>query len=192
MRKHLAACPHTHPDRLLCTQLPLPEVALTTAPSDRPPLRLLPRGPPLLPVSPLLPISPQLGSSPPGAPPTSGHPSPLQTVWVSPCPQCPRPLLPSAFSFSLNPQACASGDTLPGELRPAVPVPPVCLAPLKGPCLPRPSRLLQGGPLSGSPGVSARVVTRVPQADQSRCSHRPHLPSNVRAEQLCRGPGPKM
>ena len=127
-----------------------------------------------------------------GAPPTSGHPSPQQTVWVSPCPQCPRPLLPSAFSFSLNPQACASGDTLPGELRPAVPVPPVCLAPLKGPCLPRPSRLLQGGPLSGSPGVSARVVTRVPQADQSRCSHRPHLPSNVRAEQLCRGPGPKM
>lgn len=153
-RKRLgAACLHTSPDALLCTQLPLPEVTVTTARSDCTPPCLLPRGPRLFPVSPLSWAAPLLGCPRPLA----THP--LQTVWVSPCPQRPRPLLPSAFSFSLPPQACASGDTLPGGLRPAVPVLPVCLAPLGGPCLPCPSHLLQGGPLSWSPGVPAREIT---------------------------------
>lgn len=78
-RKHLgAACLHTGPDALLCTQLPLPEVTVTTARSDCTPPCLLPRGPPLFPVSPL--------------------------SWAAPLLGCPRPLAtrPPADSLGLS------------------------------------------------------------------------------------------
>ena len=80
-----AACPHAHPDTLLCTQLPLPEVALTTAPLDRrpcvccPTLRPQPGPQPRGPLSSPSPLS--AGQLPSRGTPDPWPPMPLQTVW---------------------------------------------------------------------------------------------------------------
>lgn len=148
-----AACPHSYPDTLLCTQLPLPEVALTTAPLDRRPLCLLPYPtPPARPSAPWPPCPPhlpsQLGSSPPGAPPTPSHPSPLQTVWslcvhnapavscplLSPSPRVLRPVplgtLPGRSLACCSPTTCVPRSPRRRPVPAASQPPPTGWAPL--------------------------------------------------------------